>query len=103
MLKGDQIIRVYEDLAYVSDRQGQARLRDCYLVLAADAAYNAGWEDDAERIRVQLLSFNPHHLLRPYVSFRDALRSPDIQSYVEDLRHTHPPELAERELRKSAR
>jgi hypothetical protein len=103
MLKANEIVRVYEDLAFLYDRQGQARLRDCNLVLAADAAYSAGQEGEAERIRVQLLSFNPTHLLRPYLSFGDALRSPDIQSYIEDLRLTHPPEMANRELQKAER
>src|SRR5436305_8831144 len=103
MLKSDQVMRVYEDLAYLYDRKGAAKLRDCYLILAADAAFAAGWEDVAERLRIQLLSFNPHHLLRPYVSFADALRSPDIQRYIADLRATHPPELAGRELQELAR
>ncbi len=102
MLKSDQVVRLYEDLAYLHDRQGHGKLRDCFLMLAADAACTAGWVDVAERIRMQLLSFNPHHLLRPYVSFADALRSPDIQSYLEDLRATHPPELAGRELQQAA-
>lgn len=100
MTRVEQVVRVYEDLAYAYDRQGQARLRDCFLVLAADAAFTSGWEEEADRLRVQLLSFNPHHLLKPYVSFADALRSPDIQSYIDDLRVSHPPEAAERELRK---
>jgi hypothetical protein len=103
MLRADEIARVYEDLAFLYDRRGQARLRDCNLVLAADAAYSAGREGEAERIRLELLSFNPTHLLKPYASFAEALRSPDIQSYIDDLRLTHPPEMASRELQQAER
>jgi hypothetical protein len=91
----EQTVRIYEDLAYLYDRQGQAKLRDWFLVLAADTAFLAGWEDEAERLRVQLLSYNPHHLLKPFTSFTEAVKSPDIQSYIADLKHSYPPERAE--------
>ncbi len=98
MPKADLIVRAYEDLAHIYDRQGQPKLRDWFLVLAADAAFTAGLETEAERLRVQLLSYNPHHLLKPFVSFVEALHSPDIQSYIADLRRTYPPEAAEQLL-----
>ena len=91
----EQTVRIYEDLAYAYDRQGQAKLRDWFLVLAADTAFLAGWEDESERLRVQLLSYNPHHLLKPFTSFAEAVKSPDIQSYIADLKHSYPPERAE--------
>jgi hypothetical protein len=89
---------MYEDLAYIFDRQGQARQRDWFLVLAADAAHAAGSDDDAERLRKQLLSYNPHHLLKPFRSFADAVHSSDIQNYIADLRRAYPPEAAEQLL-----
>jgi hypothetical protein len=98
MLKNEQTVRAYEDLAHIYDRQGQPKLRDWFLVLAADAAFTSGRETEAERLRIQLLSYNPHHLLKPFVSFVEALRSPDIQSYIADLRRTYPPEAAEQLL-----
>lgn len=98
MLKTDQIVRMYEDLAHIYDRQGQHRLRDWFLILAADAAYSAGWENEAERLRSQLLSYNPHHLLKPFASFAEALQSNDIQNYIADLRRSYPPETAEQML-----
>jgi hypothetical protein len=87
-------LRVYEDLANWYDRIGQAKLRDWFLVLAADEAYTRGHPADAERLRGRLLKTNPHHLLKPFASFKEALQSPDVQGYIADLRRTYPPEAA---------
>jgi hypothetical protein len=94
MASAEQVRQVYEDLAYHYDRQGQAKQRDWFLVLAADSALFAGRPDEAERLRGRLLHANPHHLLRPFDSFADALKSPDIQGYVADLRRIYPPDAA---------
>jgi hypothetical protein len=91
-------LQVYEELAAWYDRQGQAKLRDWFLVLAADTALALGKVDQSERLRGRLLYFNPHHLLRPFASFAEALRSPDVESYVADLRRNYPPETAEQLL-----
>jgi hypothetical protein len=87
-------LRVYEDLANWYDRTGQAKLRDWFLVLAADDAFTRGQAKDAERLRSRLLQTNPHHLLKPFASFKEALKSPDVQGYIADLRRTYPPEAA---------
>ncbi len=87
-------LRVYEDLANWYDRIGQAKLRDWFLVLAADEAFTRGHAADAERLRSRLLKTNPHHLLKPFASFKEALQSPDVQGYITDLRRTYPPEAA---------
>jgi hypothetical protein len=42
-----------------------------------------------------LLQQNPHHLLKPYASFTEAMKAPDVQSYVGDLRRSYSPETAE--------
>src|SRR5437588_10661186 len=94
MPNSERPTRVYEDLADWYDRTGQAKLRDCFLVLAADEALARGRPADAERLRNRLLQTNPHHLLKPFPSFAEALESPDVQSYVADLRRTYPPEAA---------
>src|SRR5262249_26154327 len=91
-------LQVYEELASWYDRQGQAKLRDWFLVLAADSAMTLGKSDQAERLRQRLLHVNPHHMLRPFASFNEALQSPDIQGYVADLRRNYPPETAEQLL-----
>ncbi len=82
--------RSYEQLASQHDRAKEPRLRDIYLILAADAAQRDGKPAEAERLRLKLLSKNPYHLLRPYTNFADALRSRDVQDYIEDLRLQHP-------------
>src|ERR1700735_3957604 len=91
-------LQLYEELAVWYDRQGQAKLRDWFLVLAADAALGSGQAEHAERLRQRLLHVNPHHLLRPFGSFAEALRSPDVESYVADLRRNYPVETAEQLL-----
>jgi hypothetical protein len=93
--------RVYEQLALRREQQQQARERDIFLVLAADAALAAGRTLDAERLRNRLLELSPHNLLRPYPSFADALQSHDIQDYVAGLRRQFPPEQAARLLHKT--
>jgi hypothetical protein len=94
----DQTIRIYEDLANWYERQGQAKLRDWFLVLAADAAQTASRPDEAERFRARLLQINPHHLLKPFASMADALKSHDVHGYVAELRRAYPPQAAEQLL-----
>jgi hypothetical protein len=84
----------YQKLAVFYDRKGQPQQRDRFLVLAADAAQSAGNSDEAETFRLQLLRHNPHHLLRPFSSFAQAMSSADVQSYLNDLRNSYPPKKA---------
>jgi hypothetical protein len=94
MTTGVQSALTYQKLADWFDRKGQPQQRDRFLVLAADAAQSAGSEDEAEALRLRLLRHNPHHLLRPYSSFSQAMNSADVQSYVNDLRNSYPPKKA---------
>src|SRR5438067_12890922 len=93
-MNNDSPQHVYEELALRYERQQDARQRDLFLVLAADAALSSGHAADAERLRNRLLELSPHSLLRPYSSFADALRSSDIQEYIADLRRLFPPAQA---------
>lgn len=95
MASADHLIALYRELADWNDRQGQAQLRDRFLVLAADAALAGGRTEEAETIRRRLLQLNPHHLLRPFATFAQALRASDVQTYVGDLRQSYPPDAAE--------
>ena len=61
----EQTVRTYRELAEDYGRQGQAQMRDRFLVLAADAALAAGQTEEAEHLRGRLLQHNPHHLLKP--------------------------------------
>src|SRR5713101_2068359 len=95
MPAADQVVRTYSELAEIYHLQAQAPLRDRYLVLSADAAGAAGQWDEAERLRQSLLQLNPHHLLKPYTSFAEAMDSTDIRNYLTALRRSHPYEKAE--------
>src|SRR5713101_223049 len=95
MPPAEQATRIYRELAEDYGRQGQAQMRDRFLVLAADAALAAGQHAEAERLRGRLLQHNPHHLLKPYFSFAEAMKSADVQNYVSALRRSHPYEKAE--------
>src|SRR6266849_2933479 len=90
-----EIVRTYRELAEIYDCRGEAQMRDRYLVLAADAALTAGRSEEAERLRGVLLQHNPHHLLKPYTSLAEALKSNDVRNYVAALRRSHPYERAE--------
>jgi hypothetical protein len=82
----------YVTIAEGYESEGQAQLRDRFLVLAADAALTSGNPLEAENLRHRLLKYNPHHLLKPFQSFAQAMQSADVQNYVNALRRSHPPE-----------
>ena len=88
-------LQVYKELADWYERQGQAAMRDRFLILAAEAAFSAGKTDEAERLRQRLLQGNPHHMLKPFSSFAQALQSTNIQIYIHDLQVNYPPETVE--------
>ncbi len=87
-------LRVYKELAEWYERQGQPAMRDRFLILAAEAAFSSGKPDEAERLRQRLLQGNPHHMLKPFSSFAQALQSSNVQIYIHDLQTNYPPETA---------
>src|SRR5438046_6165150 len=91
----DHNLSIYQELADLHDRRKLPQLRDRFLVLAADTAQRGGLTQEAERLRLVLLQLNPHHLLKSFATFEEALRSPDVQSYLTDLRQSYPPDAAE--------
>ncbi len=91
----EETINLYFNLAEEHERTGQVQERDRFLVLAADAAFTAGREEQAEQLRRTLLARNPHHLLKPYASYAEAIGSRDILVYVQQLRRSFPYEKAE--------
>jgi hypothetical protein len=98
MATPDNLVVIYKELADAHERQLRPQLRDRYLVLAADAALTAGRKVEADLLLARLLRSNPHHMLRPYTSFAQAMAAADVQNYVGDLRREHPPEQAEAEF-----
>jgi len=87
-------LRVYKELADWFERQGQPAMRDRFLILAAEAAFSSGKPDEAERLRQRLLQANPHHMLKPFSSFAQAMQSSNVQIYIHDLQTNYPPETA---------
>jgi hypothetical protein len=98
MAATDRKVHVYQELAEREHLRGATQARDRFLILAADAALAAGHNDQAEQLRARLLEYNPHHLLKPFPSLADALKSSEVYGYVADLRSSYPPEEAERLL-----
>jgi hypothetical protein len=98
MVSPDNLIVIYKELADAHERRGQPQMRDRFLILAADAALQAGRSAEADLLLARLLRANPHHMLRPFPSFAEAMASPDIQNYVGELRRAHPPQQAEEEF-----
>lgn len=95
----EHLLHVYKELADWYEKQRQPPMRDRFLVLAADAALLANRPDEAETLRLRLLRLNPHHMLKPYTSFTQALKAPDVFTYVKDLRVNYPANVAEDLLR----
>src|SRR5260370_1333322 len=87
-------LSIYRDLADCYDRLGQVSMRDRFLILAADAALEAGLPAEAERLRQRLLQGSRHHMLRPYSSFAEAASRADVQTYLRDLRLNYPHAVA---------
>ena len=85
----DRLI-VYRELADHYDRLGQVSMRDRFLMLAADSALEDGQPGEADRLRQRLLATSRHHMLRPYASFAEAARAPDVDTYLRDLRANYP-------------
>jgi hypothetical protein len=99
MSPGVSALEVYQELAEIYEQQGQAQMRDRFLLLAADAAQATGQGELAERYRQRFLSANPDHMIQAYSSFGRALHAPDVQLYLSNLRLNYPPEVAVELLR----
>src|SRR6266851_1587948 len=98
MQSREHTLRVYQELADSFAQQQNPGMRDMFLMLAADAALRANHTAEAELLRVRLLKLNPDHLLKPYASFAEAIASPDIRNYLDELRQKYPVEVAEEML-----
>jgi hypothetical protein len=95
MSSPEKLSRVYEELSGCYGRQKQGPVRDRLLVLAAESANTAGKPQEAERLRARLLQLSPHHLLKPFASFADAVKTRDVQTYIAGLKRTYPPDAME--------
>jgi len=98
MASSELLIQVYKDLADIFERQINANMRDMFLMLAAEACARLGRADEAERLRTRLLRLNPQHMLQGYLSFRDAMRAPVVQQYLDERRKMYPLDRAQQLL-----
>jgi hypothetical protein len=73
-------------------------MRDRFLLLGATALLSSGQREEAEKLRLRLLELNPSHLLKPFASLAEALKSRDIVDYIDGLRRSYPPQTAEQLL-----
>jgi hypothetical protein len=73
-------------------------MRDRFLLLGATALMTSGQREEAEKLRLRLLELNPSHLLKPFASLAEALKSRDILDYIDGLRRSYPPQTAEQLL-----
>lgn len=91
----EALLDVYLDLAYASEVHGKPTQRDKLLVLAAEVAQRAGFLKIAEDCRSRLLSSNPNHLFKDYVSTTEAFASDEVKTYTKQVARVYPFEKAE--------
>lgn len=94
MAAGLSVVDTYRQIADWYHNHGQPQHRDRFLVLAMDRAFSDGQGSEAESLRQKLLRHNPHHLFKPFANYPQALKSPDVQSYLGELRRSYPPQAA---------
>ncbi len=92
-------MRVYVQLAVLSDQKQQPQVRDRFLLLAGVEACRAGWPDVAARCQQKLLASNPVHQASRHATLADALRDSDFQQLVVHWERYCPFEKAEAMLR----
>ena len=85
-------------LADLAQAKRQLLPRDKFLILAGAEACQGGWLEVAERCRYLVLANNPAHLLKEFETFASALRDPDFQVYLKQLKKFCSFERAEQLL-----
>jgi hypothetical protein len=87
--------QLYLQLAEHYEDRSEPKMRDRFLILAADAATTAGQDAEAERLLQRLLRSSPHHMLKAFGTFAEAIQAEPIRMYIDDLRKNYPAEIAE--------
>ena len=95
----ESAMRVYVQLAVISDRKKQPQVRDRFLLLAGVEACRAGWLDVAECCHHKLIASNPAHQAHLFASLADGLRDANFQQLVAHWERYCPFEKAEAMLR----
>lgn len=82
----------FVELANIYEQREEPRMRDRFLILAAAAAVAVGQPEEAERLLQRLLLASPHHMLKGYRTFAEAVRAEPVRVYISDLKQNYPPE-----------
>lgn len=99
MRNHEAAMRVYVQLAALSDQKKQFPVRDRFLLLGAVEACRAGWPDVAAKCRQILIASNPAHQIGRHETMADALRDEEFQQLVLHWERYCPFEKAEAMLR----
>ena len=89
MTTPENLVVIYKELADVHQPPGPAANARPLPRPGGGRGAGAGRPAEADLLLARLLRSNPHHMLRPFASFAEAMASPDIHNYVGELRH--PP------------
>lgn len=95
----ESAMKVYVQLAVISERKKQTQVRDRFLLLAGVEACRAGWLEVAACCHQKLISSNPAHQARLFTSLADGLRDANFQQLVAHWERYCPFEKAEAMLR----
>ena len=86
-------LSAFLELANIYDQRDEPKMRDRFLILAADAANAAGQKQEAEQLMQRLLKTSPHHMMKAYRTFGEAAQADPVRVYIADLRQNYPPDI----------
>jgi hypothetical protein len=86
-------LSAFLELANIYDQRNEPKMRDRFLILAADAANTAGRKQEAEQLLQRLLKASPHHMMKAYRTFAEAVQAEPVRVYIADLRQNYPPDV----------
>jgi hypothetical protein len=87
--------QLYQQLAEQYEYRSEPKMRDRFLILAADTAASSGQGPEAERLLQRLLRSSPHHMLKAFTTFAEAAQAEHIRTYIDDLQKNYPQDTAE--------
>lgn len=92
------LLGLYLQLAQASKKRQRPFVRDRLLLLAGVTAVNAGLSTIAACCRDEILQNNPQHMIRRWVSMKDALADLNFRQLVQQNLRRYPLEKAEQML-----
>ena len=86
---------LFLELADIYELRDEPKMRDRFFILAAAAAFAAGQTQEAECLLLRLLQLSPHHMLKGYRTFAEAVRAEPVRVYLADLKQNYPHDVAQ--------